>query len=100
MEVLMETKKAQQRFTEEFKIEAVKQVTERGHPVAEVAVRLGVSAHSLYTWIKRYSVPAGQRAQHDSQADEIRRLKAELRRVTEERDILKKAAAYFAKQSG
>lgn len=60
----METKKAQQRFTEEFKIEAVKQVTERGHPVAEVAVRLGVSAHSLYTWIKRYSVPAEQRAQH------------------------------------
>jgi len=76
MEVLMETKKAQQRFTEEFKIEAVKQVTDRGHPVAEVAVRLGVSAHSLYTWIKRYGVPA------------------------EQRDILKKAAAYFAKQSG
>jgi len=75
MEVLMETKKAQRRFTEEFKIEAVKQVTERGHPVAEVSVRLGVSAE--------------QRAEHDSQADEIRRLKAELRRVTEERDILK-----------
>ncbi|WP_374617286.1 IS3 family transposase [Thauera aminoaromatica] len=86
----METKKAQQRFTEEFKIEAVKQVTDRGHPVAEVAVRLGVSAHSLYTWIKRYGVPAEQRAERDSQADEIRRLKAELRRVTEERDILKK----------
>ena len=85
----METKKSQQRFTEEFKIEAVKQVTERGHPVAEVSVRLGVSAYSLYTWIKRYSVPAEQRSQHDSQADEIRRLKAELRRVTEERDILK-----------
>ncbi len=45
----METKKAQQRFTEEFKIEAVKQVTDRGHPVAEVAVRLGVSAHSAYS---------------------------------------------------
>src|SRR5690606_818956 len=90
MEVLMETKKAQPRFTEEFKIEAVKQVTEWGHAVAEVAVRLGVSAHSLYTWIKRYSVPAEQRAERDSQADEIRRLKAELRRVTEERDILKR----------
>lgn len=36
------------RYTEEFKIEAVKQVTERGHPAAEVATRLGVSAHSLY----------------------------------------------------
>jgi transposase len=84
-----ETKKVQQRFTDEFKIEAVRQVTERGHAVAEVAVRLGVSARSLYAWIKRYSVPAGQRAERDSQSDEIRRLKAELRRVTEERDILK-----------
>lgn len=58
MEVSIETKKSQQRFTEEFKVEAVKQVTEKGFAVAEVAVRLGVSAHSLYSWIKRYSVPA------------------------------------------
>ncbi len=50
--------------------------------------------------IKRYSVSPAQRVQQDGQADEIRRLKAELRRVSEERDILKKAAAYFAKQSG
>ena len=69
-------------------------------PVADVAARLGVSAFSLYSWIKRYSVSPAQRVQQDSQADEIRRLKAELRRVSEERDILKKAAAYFAKQSG
>jgi len=40
------------RYTEEFKIEAVKQVTERGHPAAEVVARLGVSAHSLYQWTK------------------------------------------------
>lgn len=96
----METRKVQQRFTEEFKVEAVKQVTERGYPVAEVSERLGVSSHSLYAWIKRYGVPAQVRSAHESQTDEIRRLKAELRRVTEERDILKKAAAYFAKQSG
>lgn len=85
----METKKSRQRFTEEFKVEAVKQVTDKGFAVAEVALRLGVSAHSLYSWVKRYSVPAPVRAQQDSQSDEIRRLKAELRRVTEERDILK-----------
>lgn len=41
------------RYTEEFKIEAVKQVADRGHSVAEVAARLGVSGHSLYQWIKR-----------------------------------------------
>jgi len=43
------------RYPEEFKIEAVKQVTERGLRVADVAERLGVSAHSLYAWVKRYS---------------------------------------------
>ena len=42
------------RYPEEFKIEAVKQVTERGYRVAEVADRLGVTAHSIYTWIKKY----------------------------------------------
>ena len=52
-----------QRFPEEFKIEAVRQVTERGLPVADVAARLGMSAHSLYAWIKRYSKPEAQRKQ-------------------------------------
>ena len=88
------------RFTEEFKIEAVRQVTERGHRVADVAERLGVSAHSLYQWRKRYGQADGTAVRREAdQAGEVRRLKAELRRVTEARDILKKAAAYFAKQS-
>ncbi|NVD74071.1 IS3 family transposase [Duganella sp. BJB1802] len=78
------------RYTEEFKIEAVKQVTERGHAVAEVAARLGVSVHSMYQWVKRYSVPAEERLATDAQAAEMKRLKAELKRVTEERDIFKK----------
>lgn len=87
------------RYTEEFKIEAVKQVTQRGRPVAEVAERLGVTPHSLYQWMKRYTVPEAERQAAANQADEMKRLKAELKRVTEERDILKKAAAYFAKTS-
>ena len=88
------------RYPEEFKIEAVKQVTERGHAVTEVAARLGVSSHSLYQWVKRYSEPPVERQKADDQQVEMKRLKAELKRVTEERDILKKAAAYFAKMSG
>ena len=59
-----------------------------------------MSQHSLYKWIKAYSAPKAERQAQVSQTEELRRLKAELRRVTEERDILKKAAAYFAKQSG
>lgn len=88
------------RYTEEFKIEAVKQVTERGHRLAEVAARLGVTTYSMYAWMKRYGVPEPQRIANQDQAAELRRLRSELKRVTEERDILKKAAAYFAKASG
>jgi transposase len=88
------------RYTEEFKVEAVKQITDRGHSVASVAARLGVSTHSLYQWIKSYSMPEGERKAAQDQQAELRHLKAELKRVTEERDILKKAAAYFAKESG
>jgi|TARA_R110000851_G_scaffold73979_1_gene163107 transposase len=88
------------RFTEEFKLEAVKQVTEQQRPVAEVAGRLGVSTHSIYAWVKRYSKSEHQRDQDDVQTAELKRLRAEVNRLTEERDILKKAAAYFAKQSG
>lgn len=95
----MSTKAIQKRFTEEFKIEAVRQTTERGHKVVDVATRLGVSTWSLYQWRKQYAGDESTRREANEQVQEVRRLKAELRRVTEERDILKKAAAYFAKQS-
>ena len=88
------------RYTEEFRVEAVKQVTERGHSVSDVASRLGISMHSLYAWRKRYANPSATHPATIDQASELRRVKSELRRVTEERDILKKAAAYFAKLSG
>ena len=84
-------------FTEDFKRDAVLQITERGYPVAEVAARLGISKYPLYEWKKRYAKPAA--ARDDEQAAEVRRLKRDLQRVTEERDILKKAAAYFAKDA-
>ena len=87
------------RYTEEFKIEAVRQVTDRGYSVSEVAERLGVTTKSLYEWVKRYSDHADQFQATKVQDAEIRRLKAELKRVTEERDILKKAARYFAGES-
>ncbi len=87
------------RYTEEFKVEAVRQVTEGGYPVREVAERLGVTSHSLYAWRKKYKHGPVHAAQLDDQQAELKRLRAELKRVTEERDILKKATAYFAKES-
>jgi transposase len=85
-------------FSEDFKLDAVRQITERGYRVAEVSQRLGVSQHSLYEWSKKFSKPSSS-SDEDGQAAEIRRLKRELARVTEERDILKKAAVYFAKDA-
>jgi transposase len=78
------------RFTEEFKRDAVAQVVERGYAVSEVAERLGISTKSLYTWKAQFSKPRHERAEVLDQAAEIRRLKRELARVTEERTILKK----------
>ena len=88
------------RYPEEFKLEAVRQVIEQGRAAVEVAERLGLSKHSLYDWVKKYGKAPELRQADGEQAAELRRVKAELRRVTEERDILKKAAAYFAKESG
>ena len=59
---------SKQRYPEEFKAEAVKQITERGHKVADVSARLGVSQHSLYQWIKAQRTPAGDRQVQVSQA--------------------------------
>ncbi|THJ31014.1 IS3 family transposase, partial [Lampropedia aestuarii] len=78
------------RYPEEFRIEAVKQILEHGHSVADVSRRIGVSTHSLYKWIKLQQMPAVQRHAQLGQSEELRRLNAELKRVTEERDILKK----------
>ena len=86
------------RYTEEFKLGAVAQVTDKGHSVTSVAGRLGVSAKSLYDWVKRYGAQQ-DKIVSSAEHDEIKRLKAELKRLTEERDILKKAAAYFASES-
>jgi transposase len=89
------------RYTAEFKAEAVKQVTERGYGVVEVSKRLGISDKSLYVWLKQSPQHSGNNTKDDVAAlkKELSRMKTELKRTTEERDILKKAAAYFARVS-
>ncbi|EDZ62275.1 transposase IS3/IS911 family protein [Sulfurimonas gotlandica GD1] len=85
-------------YSEEFRIEAVKQVTKNGYSINDTADRLGVHPDSLRNWIKRLESPQAiqkHKILDESQA-EIKKLQKELKRVTEERDILKKAAVYFA----
>ena len=88
------------RFTPEFKEEAVKQVTARGYSVSDVAARIGVSTHSLYKWVKSVSPDNSEQQSKEllEAKSEILRLRAQMRRVEEERDLLKKAARYFAKE--
>jgi transposase len=85
-------------YSDEFKRDAVQQIMVRGYPVQKVSRRLGVSAHSLYKWMKLFAEPAPKAPRVDHEA-ENRRLKRELARVTEERDILIKTTAYFARES-
>ena len=91
------------RFTEEFKLEAVRLLDRGEKPAAQLALELGVARNQLYKWQaqlqtkgdKAFRGPGGKRV---SEMSEIERLKRELKQVTEERDILKKAATYFAKE--
>ncbi|HGH3417263.1 IS3 family transposase [Klebsiella pneumoniae] len=86
-------------FTPEFKEEAVRQITERGYSVAEVSDRLGVSAHSLYKWLRAIKPNNNEQHARDllEAKSEILKLRAQLKRTEEERDILKKGRAVLCK---
>ena len=89
-----------QRYSPEFKDEAVRQVVDRGYSISEVAKNLGVSQHSLYKWVKAVSPSRAQSKENEliEAKKEILQLRSQLKRAEEERDILKKAARYFASQ--
>ena len=87
----------------EFKISAVKMATDSDQATAQIARNLGVNVNTLYSWISNYSNSNKSNqnniTNNESSFEEIKRLKKELALVKQERDLLKKAAAYFAKES-
>lgn len=85
-------------YTEEFREEGIRLIRERGESVSSVSKRLGVTKNTLYKWNKR-SDRVGEGGEKDELIKENKKLLAALRLAEEERDILKKAAAYFAKGS-
>jgi transposase-like protein len=92
-----------QTFSKEFKLEAVRLLETTGKPAADIARELGVRRNQLYKWQEQLRAKGddafpgkGYRTEKD---DEIARLKREPERVKEERDILKKAAQYFARET-
>ena len=87
-------------YPEEFRISSVKLAREANQPIAQTAKELGINVNTLHTWIAKYSKSKEEvLLMKIKDREEIIRLKKELAKVTQERDLLKKAAAYFAKDS-
>ena len=91
------------RFTREFKLEAVRLVTDRGVTIAQASRDLDVNGTVLRRWVKELGSDPQQafpgHGQQKAEQDEITRLRREVAKLKAERDILKKAAAYFAKDN-
>lgn len=96
------TQKPRRVFTDEQKAEAVRIVHQSGKPVSQVAKEMGLTESALRKWVKqsqveRQSNPQGQLT--TAERKELAELRRELKRVQMERDFLKKAATFFAKES-
>ena len=92
------SKSKRRSYTDEFKAEAVKLVTAQGYSVAEAARNLGVHANLLRSWKQKFSAESEPQELTEDERMELARLKAENNRLRMERDILKKATAFFANE--
>ena len=93
--------RARRRFTAEFKNEAVRLLEESGRPLQAVAAELGVHANQLRTW-RNERLAAGSAealARQKAEAAELARLRREVKRLEQENEILKRAAAFFAREA-
>lgn len=87
-------------YPPEFREQAVRLVRETGKTVTEVAHELGVSVESLRIWVKRQEIEEGKRdGLKAAEREELERLRREVRVLREEREILRKAVAFFAQES-
>ena len=87
-------------YAPEFRAEAVRLVREQGRKISVVSRELGMSDEALRLWVRQAEVEDGRReGMTEAEKEELRRLRRELRIAQEEREILKKAAAFFAKES-
>ena len=96
-------KKSRRKFTKEFKEEAVKLITEQGYQISEAARNLGIHANLLSRWKKEIEGGSEEGFSPGSaklMQAELNRLRKENKRLKMEREILKKAAAFFAKETG
>lgn len=88
---------ANHRYSEQFKREAVRLVTQEGYSAKKAGNAVGVCHTTIRAWVDRYGEESPQRTKFASEQDELEHLRRENRRLRMERDILKKATAFFAK---
>ena len=96
-------KQKRRSYTREFKEEAVKLLTEQGYRVSEAARNLGINSNLLGRWKREFEMSEGDYSDPGSSVNmqaELKRLRKENKRLKMEREILKKAATFFAKESG
>ena len=89
------------KYSKEFKLQAARLVTEQGYSYGQAAKRLGATSWSIRNWVQKFRQTGELPSKSETQprADELRELRKENARLKMENDILKKAAAYFAKES-
>ena len=89
------------KYSKDFKLQAAKLVTEQGYSYDKAAKRLGTTGFSIRNWVQKFRQSGDLPSQSETQskADELRQLRKELAQLRMENDILKKAAAYFARES-
>jgi transposase len=91
-------KRKRRRYTEDFKREAVALVTEQGYSVAEAARSLDVGENQIRRWRQKFEQESAQGELSSTEREELERLRKEIRQLRMEKEILKKASAYFAKE--
>ena len=94
----MSQKRSYKTYTKEFKTEAVVLVLEQGYSVPEAAKSLGINSNILYRWKDDYEQKQAGKTLTESEREELKRLRKEVKTLQMEKEILKKASAFFAKE--
>lgn len=94
----MSTKRAYKQYTKEFKEEAVALVIEQSYSIAQAAESLGIKTSLLYKWKEKIEAEQEGQDMTDNEREELKRLRKEVKELRMEKEILKKASAFFAKE--
>ena len=101
MSVMEERSRSRRSFTDEFKRDAVAMVLDEGNKIVDVAERLGIGEGTLGNWVRQARIDRGERAgMTTSERQELVELRRENARLRMERDLLKRATAFWVKESG